>query len=196
MVPVLGAKVQADGAFLPRRFTPSRADRRRRSARDRLRSGPLRGGRTSGAWTRRFVRAAPTRSGSDLTSIDGIGDGSGPFVAPDSTGRTTEKGLASVRVPLLARYVVRLGDRATIETLTVDLITGVHPAPSPALSSHVEKDEWGRTKGSKRSRGPFQRAPGCLCRAARGVKRCFLIESQPSYWFRSTRCAQSAVDAG
>jgi len=75
-----------------------------------------------------------TLLGTGLTSIDGIGDGSGPFVAPDFSCTTAEKGLACVRVPRLARYVVRLGDRGTIETLPVDLITGVHPAHSPAPS--------------------------------------------------------------
>jgi hypothetical protein len=72
-----------------------------------------------------------TLLGTGLTSIDGIGDGSGPFVAPDFACTTAEKGLTCVHVPHLARYVVRLGDRATIETLPLDVITGGHPAPSP-----------------------------------------------------------------
>jgi hypothetical protein len=73
-----------------------------------------------------------TLVGTGLTSIDAIGDGSGPFVAPDFTCATAEKGFACVRVPHLARYVVRLGDRATTEALPLDLITGVRPAPAPS----------------------------------------------------------------
>jgi hypothetical protein len=73
-----------------------------------------------------------TLLGTDLTSIDAVGDGSGPFVAPDFDCTSAEKGLACVHVPHLAHYVVRLGDRSTLVPLADGLITGAHPAPSPS----------------------------------------------------------------
>jgi len=91
------------------------------------------------AVTRIECPAAPdapcTLIGTGLTSIDGIGDGSSPYVAPDFNCTSSEKGLACVRVPHLAHYSVRLGDGATIEPLPDALLTGVRPAPSPHPSS-------------------------------------------------------------
>ncbi len=72
--------------------------------------------------------------GTDLTAIDAIGDGRGSYVAPDFDCTTAEKGLACVRVPHLAHYVVRLGDGSTLVTLPDGLITGVRPAPAPSPS--------------------------------------------------------------